>query len=676
MKQIPLKTKSKLPAHNNWRRREYSAEFIAGWKGNIGLRLDPEDLIIDIDTKHDDAKGASSDDLEVALEMEFGIDLSGYPAVQTGSGGRHVYMNKPADLRIREKLKDTFGGAIEFKTVGRQVLAPGCTHPNGKPYVVIRKGQISMGPDALLQALKRPPPPAPSEHAEADGEELTFLLDQLDVTQFRDYDEWRNIMFACHDASEGGTDGRDAFKAWSLKDDEFASAGPDIDCFWEACQGNEDGRTLASLYWLVSEAGGEIPGPDPLEDFAEILAAVTPEEKAAIYQPSWRVNSFGKIRGNLAHNVVEAMNVMKVELAMNDFSHKIIRVEDGREMDDDTLSYVAQDISNTMGPRWSGDPTKEALHNAAKWIARSHRYHPVQDYLEGLKWDGQQRLETWLIEGAGAKPNRYVRAVSKLLLVASVARIYQPGVKYDTMVILEGKQGTGKSSLVKYLGGEWALEGLPPLRGANDKDVVDAMQGYWIIEIEELAATRKAEADVLKAFLSRTADRVRLAYERNSRTFPRQCVFIGTTNEQSYMRDQTGNRRMAPIEVGTIDMTKIPRDQLWAEALVEWRGWKWPLTLPPVIWADAAEEQEERLILDPWESIFREVCFEKLVGQDFVATEELLSQGAHISHVDQNQSHSRRLSVVMQRLGLKKTRRRVGDGPNAVHGYTMPPNRS
>jgi hypothetical protein len=540
---------------------------------------------------------------------------------------------------------------------------------------VIRKGKIGMAPDSLLAALKRPPPPERGEHAEATADELTELLDQLDVTAFREYDEWRNIMFACHDATDGGADGLEAFRAWSTSDEVFVDAGPDIDYFWEACEGSDEGRTLKTLYWHVVQAGGELPRPDPVAEFADVLAAATEDEVSAAkarYQPRWRTNEQGKIKSTLTHNVVEAMNVLGVELAMDDFAHRIIRREDRQEMDDDTLSFVAQDISNHWGTRWSGDPKKETLHNAAKWVARNNRWHPVREYLESLEWDGTKRLETWLIDGAGAKACNYTRAVSRLLLVASVARIYVPGIKYDLMVILEGKQGTGKSTLVRHLGGEWALEGLPPLRGANDKDVVDAMQGYWLIEIEELAATRKAEADVLKAFLSRTADRVRLAYERNSRTFPRQCVFIGTTNEESYLRDLTGNRRMAPVYVGTVDFEKIPRDQLWAEALAEWKEWKAPLTLPPTVWAAAEQEQEERLITDPWESVFREVCFIKLAGQKFLTTEELLSHGAHISPTDQTGRHTRRLSMVMQRLGLKKTRQRVAGG-NARYGYTMPP---
>ncbi len=676
MKQIPLQKKAKVPLHKDWPNREYSAEYIEKWRGeggNVGLRLEPIDLVIDIDTKHADAKGASAADLEMDLELEFGIDLSSYPRVQTGSGGAHIYVQKPADLKIREKLRDTFGGAVEFKTFGRQVLAPGCIHPNGNPYLVTRKGKPHLAPDALLKALERPVPVPREGPCEAEPDELAALLAQLDPTNFSDYDAWRNMMFACHDATGGSEDGKEVFKAWSLRDTSFPEAADSVDYFWDACLGSDEGRTLATIYYEVVEAGGEIPRPDPCDEFADVLAETTPEEvKRSEFAPRWRTDKGGKIKANLRHNVVEAMKVFGHEFAMDDFAHQIVEKDTGRMLSDDDLEQVSCDISARYGTRWTGDPSRETLQSAATWLALQNRFHPVRDYLNSLEYDGTPRLDSWLIEATEAKDTPYVRAVSRLMLVAAVARAFKPGTKFDVMVIFEGEQGGEKSSLIRHLGGRWALEGLPPLRSSNDKDVVDAMQGFWLIEIEELAATRKTDADAMKAFLSRTADRVRLAYKRNSETFPRQCILIGTTNDALYLRDQTGNRRMAPVHVGRVNLKAVPRDQLWAEALQVWKAWKGPLMLPPALWADAAREQDERLIQDPWEEIFAELCYAKYVGQGFVPAALLLTEGVHIIPEDQTQAHTKRLSQVMLRLRLKKGRQRYGDQRNPRNGYFMP----
>ena len=673
MKQIPLRKKGKEPRDKNWRRREYTDEEIVEWRdqgGNIGLRLDPPDLIIDIDPKHDDAKGRDAATLEAELEREFGIDLSGFPAVTTGSGGRHVYLKKAPEIKTREKLK-AFGGAIEFKGFGRQVLAPGCTHPNGNPYEIQRKGQHGECPAPLLQALKRKVSARGSEPASMSVEDMRACLDQLDVLDFRDYDRWLAVLFSCHDAGGGAQEYREAFKAWSAGDPGYVGSEGDIDYFWDSAEsGRGGGRTAATLYWFVTDAGGTPPRSDSGEEFAEIIAAL-PEEEG--YDPEWRCNSHGKIRANLSHNVVEALRVLDFDLAYDEFSHKIVNRGTKRELDDDTLADVARRISEDYGLAWTGDPSDKVLQRAAIWHATGNSTHPIREWLDGLEWDGTPRLETWLIDHAHVEDTPYSRAVSHLLLRAAVARIYHPGAKYDIMVIFEGQQGVGKSKLVKYLGGQWALEGLPPLRGANDKDVVDAMQGYWFVEIEELAAARKTDADNLKAFVSRTADRVRLAYERNSRTFPRQCVLIGTTNDATYLRDMTGGRRMAPILIdGEVDFAGLDgiRDQLFAEATVVANPWN--LTLPRGVWKYAAEEAEQRLIRDPWEEALRELCFEKWKGTGFVTSESILYEAMRLAPHQQDQRHTKRLSQVMQRLGMQRIRRRVKCSPHPKWGYVMP----
>lgn len=209
---------------------------------------------------------------------------------------------------------------------------------------------------------------------------------------------------------------------------------------------------------------------------------------------------------------------------------------------------------------------------AADIVAMENGFHPVRDYLESLEWDGESRLDTWMINYLGAEDSSYTRAVSRKFLCAAVARVFVPGVKFDQVVILEGAQGIRKSSLVATLSRGWFAE---LISGFEDpKKFVENARDAWLIEVPELSGFSKSEVTQLKGFFSRTHDACRLAYATRAATFPRQCVFIGTTNEKDYLRDATGNRRYWPVQVNTdwIDLEKLEGevDQLWAEAKVRW----------------------------------------------------------------------------------------------------------
>jgi putative DNA primase/helicase len=175
--------------------------------------------------------------------------------------------------------------------------------------------------------------------------------------------------------------------------------------------------------------------------------------------------------------------------------------------------------------------------------------HPVKDYLgrvgaEGF-WDGVERVDELLIRYLGAEDNAYVRAVTRKTLVAAVARIYRPGIKYDTVLTLVGPQGIGKSQLIKRLGGEWYSDSFG---GIGTKEAFESIQGVWLVEIAELAGLRKAEVDSIKHFISKQDDYYRVAYGKRTENFPRQCVFFATTNDEDFLKDQTGNRRWWPVQ--------------------------------------------------------------------------------------------------------------------------------
>jgi hypothetical protein len=215
--------------------------------------------------------------------------------------------------------------------------------------------------------------------------------------------------------------------------------------------------------------------------------------------------------------------------------------------------------------------TKELLTDIIFDNARLNSLHPVRDYLNGLKWDGIKRIDKWLTTYAGADDTPYTRAVGALMLVAAVRRARHPGCKFDEMVILENPtQGTNRSTALAVLAvnHEWFSDDLP--LHVQGKQVIEAIRGKWIIEAAELSGMRRTDIDHLKAFLSRTCDRGRMAYDRFVSDVLRQCIIVGTTNSTEYLRDTTGNRRYWPVLCQRINIEALAsdRDQLWAEAMI------------------------------------------------------------------------------------------------------------
>ena len=231
-----------------------------------------------------------------------------------------------------------------------------------------------------------------------------------------------------------------------------------------------------------------------------------------------------------------------------------------------------------------------SLHSTA------HAFNEVQDYLKGLKWDGVPRLDTLFVDYLGAMDTPYTRAVTRKAFTAAVARAMAPGTKYDTMLILSGPQGLGKSTLLDKMSRGWFNDSIRSFEG---KEASELLQGVWLVEIAELDAFRRTDIARIKQFLSLRSDRFRAAYGRHVKELPRCCVFFGTTNTSDYLQDRTGNRRFWPVDTGMQPPTKsvwtdLPEevDQLWAEAVVRWQTGE-PLFLKGELEEAAKAKQEE-----------------------------------------------------------------------------------
>lgn len=322
----------------------------------------------------------------------------------------------------------------------------------------------------------------------------------------------------------------------------------------------------------------------------------------------------------------------------------------------------------------------QLVHDAVEAVARDNSFHPVRKYLQALRWDGVPRLDTWLHRYLGADETKggdcrlYLKLAGAWWMIGAVARVMKPGCRMDNVLIFEGKQGAYKSTALSILAGEWFLD-TPIVIG--DKDGYQALRGKWIIELAELDSLNKAESTKAKAFFSSPKDSFRPSYGRRPVDCPRQCVFGGTTNEDSYMRDGTGNRRYWPVEIDSIRIKELTRDrdQLWAEAFARFNaGERW---WPEGDDRDEFEAQQAlRLIPDPWEAAIGDWLAQPEVALRCrtrgVTTFEVLRHACKVEEGRMDErSQQMRVAKALRGLGLKKRESKLARETGSRYVYVL-----
>lgn len=290
---------------------------------------------------------------------------------------------------------------------------------------------------------------------------------------------------------------------------------------------------------------------------------------------------------------------------------------------------------------------------AVSVVAHDHAFHPVRNYLNQLEWDRVPRLDTWLNTVMGVAQSGYSAKVGKRWMISAVARVMRPGCKADSVMILEGGQGEGKSTAMSILGGDWFMD--TPF-ALGDKDGFQAIRGKWIIELGELDSFNKAESTKAKQFFSASTDTYRESYGRRTNDVPRQCVFVGTTNQDEYLKDATGNRRYWPVACTKVDLEQLReiRDQLWAEAMFCYEaGEIWWVNRDET--AMFSEAQDERFVVDEWEGPILNWLEESQIGET-TSGSEVLASALKLDFGHWGKPEQMRVGAIMHRLGWRRVR--------------------
>jgi predicted P-loop ATPase len=604
---IPLR--GKIPLAKGWQDAVYDLDLdLSKFKSNFGLVLQDDQLVIDVDPRN----FKPGDNPLKRLSEDFGLDPTKCVVVRTGGGGNHIYFRKPMDCQVRETL-DAYPG-IEFKSKGRQVVGAGSIHPDtGDPYE-LKKGSFSNIPDApeaLLRTIRAGAPKGKADHSDRkftdnprDIERFLSYCETADPAIEGQHGDLQTYKVAC----EGKNLGLNPETTLNLM---FSSYSPRCEPSWSY----EDLKVkVTSAYKYGLGAVGE---KTPEADF-EALPRIP---QAARFQ---------KIKGTTVNaktigNVVIVLQMLDC-VVFNEFSGQVEKSRvlpwepkgtraGGQWSDGDSIELkYYMDTDPIIKMSVSTKLVDEAVYKAAKFKP----IHPIQDYLKALKWDGIPRLDKWLIDYLGCEDTAYVREVGKNALLQAVARIFRPGCKADHVLILEGAQGIGKSTAVQILGGEYYAD---IVIDPHSRDTVDAMRGAWFLEFSEMEVTRRADAEALKSFVTRTTDRCRLAYGKRSIDYPRQCVFVGTINPNAmgeYLVDATGNRRMWPVLVQKValDLLRRDRNELFAEAYSRFKAGEVSWIENKHVLQEALIEQEKRRSSDPWVDVI----------DDYIQTDEVASK--------------------------------------------------
>lgn len=596
------------------------------------------------------------------------------------------------EAEIKEGFRIAPAWEISLYSEGRQVVLPPSIHPDsGRAYQWTKH----LADASSLPLVEFPVEPskekgkgaAPPRLNQADVSSEGFEVVPVDLGWLPISDKVRNGIVTGEDVVDRSgflLPAASALVSAGLSKNEVLTVLTDPDTFLGAC-GYEHAKTTsrkraAEWVWkytlkrVMQERSAEeafrgmAVAPGPKLEGADLDSQAADLENELDWRDGLEHTKEGRYRSTqnnlkaILVNVCEEKNFIgRNEFAANDFylATPPWRSKKGDAVSDADIHRIGFYCSERFGVEFPDNMIDKTLRE----IADKNRFHPVREWLRGLKWDGVQRADTWLKDFAGAAgPEPYLSDVSRKLLVAMVGRVMLPGVKFDQIVILEGLQGTGKSTLLRRLAGDAWFSDAP--LNIGDKDAVLTMQSKWIIEIGELSSLNKAEVDLFKVFAAQQSDRIRAPYGKRVEEFPRQSVLIGTTNNDEYLRDLTGNRRFWSVKTeGRIDFDGIEnvRGQLFAEALTYW-NLEEPLWLEDeAAAAQALSEQAKRMQSDEWLSTVQDIVTSEAFPADSFEIKDLAKRMDMVGAHKMSPSDVHRITRCLKLLGYEKFRESTGE---------------
>lgn len=597
-----LHKQSKRPVGNDWtsggRKTWPELESLYSDGFNVGVRTGTPSMLgnnylacIDVDIK-DPSK---LDEVLKILKKLVGNKI--LPEVRSGSGNgsKHLYCvtSKPFKMITVAKEKDAF--EICIYSDGRQMALPPSLHPSGSMYAWARapksitdfpffENEFFESFRAITQSSAKSATKSHDviqdfkiEDVELDLVPVHPVIKNMIVFGEKAKDRSGALLPICSALNKAGLTPNQILTVLTDPNYYIGEVG------YDHTKSNSRERAAAwvykySLKKILDEQSAEKTFEAPIEDPKELTFDELGEnEKLFSELRHWTedldTTQHGVYRSTLK-NIILILNnefekgLIKRDLfAVRDFYTKATPWggKPGGLITDDDLAQM----KHWFGQNWGFEPTDMLLSSAVTCLALDNSFDPLIEKLEALpEWDETPRLDTWLEKYFEAEGDPdYLAQVFRKWMIALIMRAYEPGAKFDWMPIFEGPQGVGKSSFGRLLvGDQYFLDWLPDL---TSKDAALSLQGIWAVEIGELATFRKTELEVTKAFVTRTIDKVRPPYGRRQIESPRRCVFFGTTNHDTYLRDETGNRRFKPVKVGNLNFRQLQKDreQLFAEAL-------------------------------------------------------------------------------------------------------------
>lgn len=581
----------------------------------------------------------------------------------TGSGGWHFLFTHPG-MTVLNSV-EILGPGLDVRGDGGYIVVPPSEHISGRRYEwegSSRPDEISIkkAPDYLIErVLKRIKDKSdndiPYNNQELDKNEIERIKSAIYYIDAENRDNWLKVGMALH-ARCNCKSAYAIWCEWSRQSDKFDPKSQFKT--WQSFK-PDGGVTLGTLFEMARKNKWSPSSGEQIKEEAEIAVELW---KDALYR-----GGRGGVIPSLANLETILLNSPQWAdvLFFDTFSQRIMKrkpppwdaSEPGEWTDTDDVRAAIW-LERAFFAQWSLENVRRAVAVAAE----KSPIHPVREYLESVEWDGKPRLTMWLITYMGAEDTPYHRLIGRAWMIAAVARVYQPGCQVDTVLILEGAQGIGKSTALNILGSPWYDDTAVDL---SSKDIYLAMRGRWIIELGELDSLNRAEVSRAKQFFTVRQDSYRPPYGRSVITVPRQCVFAGTVNQFAYLRDDE-NRRYWPVLCGSVASERLRRHraQLWGEAVVQYRaGEPW--------WIESGldyvrEAQDARQTADPWEDRIREY----LMGRPQASMRDLMEEALGLKADRQDRMAEMRISHILKKEGWRRVR--VGGRKDRQWAYVSP----